>query len=37
VALSIEVANSFASLADLERDMPVVVNAIRKAVKFAHG
>lgn len=35
--LGITVANAFDSLADLERDMPVVVNTIRKAIELAHG
>ena len=35
--LGITVANAFASLDDLERDMPVVVTTIRKAIEFAHG
>lgn len=35
--LGVEVAQAIASLADLERDMPVVVNTIRKAIEFSHG
>ena len=35
--LGINVANAFESLADLERNMPVIVTTIRKAIEFAHG